>query len=192
MLVWLSALFSYDIIPITMSILEIRKYPDPILKSIADPVEKFDDQLAKLIDQMIETMYHESGIGLAAPQIGVAQRIIVLDTSRSASSPMHFINPKIIEASKVKVASEEGCLSIPDFRETIKRHEEVTIAALDKHGSPVELKADGLLAICLQHEIDHINGVLFVDHLSRLKRELFRRWFKRNLATAASSNGSAL
>lgn len=169
-----------------MTLLEIRKYPDPILKSVAQPVEKFDSKLSELIDQMIDTMYHEHGIGLAAPQIGLSQRVIVLDISRSASSPLHFINPKIIAASKNKISSEEGCLSIPDYRETIKRHETITIAAQDRTGAPIELEADGILAICLQHEIDHLDGVLFVDHLSRLKRELFRRWFKRNGTTSES------
>ena len=173
-----------------MTILEIKKYPDPILKSMAESVEKFDDQLARLVEQMTETMYHEHGIGLAAPQIGVSKRIIVLDISTSASSPQHFINPKIIEASKVKVVSEEGCLSIPDYRESIKRHEQITISALNIKAEPIELQADGLLAICLQHEIDHLDGVLFIDHLSRLKRELFRRWFKRSALNETASPGS--
>ena len=172
-----------------MTILEIKKYPDPILKSMSEPVEKFDNKLAELIENMIATMYHEHGIGLAAPQIGVSQRIIVLDISTSAASPQHFINPKIIAASKTKITSEEGCLSIPDYRETIKRHEQITISALDKNAVPVELHADGLLAICLQHEIDHLDGVLFVDHLSRLKRELFRRWFKRNASNDLAPAG---
>lgn len=157
--------------------LPIRKYPDPILRRPTDPVKQFDQQLAKLLDQMKETMYRANGIGLAAPQIGDTRRICVVDVSEDGQQPLEFINPRIVTRAG-KIDSEEGCLSIPEYRATIKRSTQVTVEAQDRQGEQLTLEAEGLLAICLQHEIDHLEGVLFVDHLSRLKRELFKRWFK--------------
>ena len=161
-----------------MPILDIVLYPDPILKQPADEVEKVDAALRKLLEDMAQTMYAAEGIGLAGPQVGVSKRIAVIDVSEDGKGLMSLINPEIVERAG-KTPSEEGCLSIPGFRETITRNETVTVRALNEKGEQIEIKADGLLAICLQHEIDHLDGVLFVDHLSRLKREFFKRWLKK-------------
>lgn len=161
-----------------MAILEIKKYPDPILKQKTTQVETFDEQLWKLLDSMAETMYEANGIGLAAPQIGELCRVAVIDVSRDGNAPLEFINPVIIKQSG-KTKSEEGCLSIPEFRDTIQRSVLVTVRAQDRNGQEFTMDTDDLLAICLQHEIDHLDGVLFTDRLSRLKRELFKRWFQK-------------
>lgn len=161
-----------------MAILEIKKYPDPILKKKTELVKTFDDQLGKLLDSMAETMYSANGIGLAAPQVGSLSRIAVIDVSRSGDSLQEFINPVIVKQSG-KTKSEEGCLSIPDFRDSVQRSVLVTVTAQDRHGNDFSVDADDLLAICLQHEIDHLEGILFTDRLSRLKRELFKRWFQK-------------
>jgi peptide deformylase len=161
-----------------MSILEIKKYPDPILKQETRSVDVFDGGLWKLLDNMAETMYEASGIGLAAPQIGVLSQIAVIDVSREENTLLEFINPVIL-AQHGKTKSEEGCLSIPDYRDTIQRATSVTVRAQDRHGKEFTLETGDLLAICLQHEIDHLHGILFTDHLSRLKRELFKRWFNK-------------
>ncbi len=144
-------------------------------------VDTIDTSIHTLLDDMAETMYDARGIGLAAPQVGILKRVCVIDVSESRRERLDFINPEII-SSQGKVSSEEGCLSIPDYRETIFRKEKISVRALDRTGAAFELEADGLLAICIQHELDHLDGVLFVDHLSRLKRELFKRWAKRHLA----------
>ena len=161
-----------------MALLPIFTYPDPVLKTEAKEVTVFDAELEKLAKDMAETMYHEQGIGLAANQIGVLKRILVVDVSREASNLQVFVNPKIVSCCG-SVNSEEGCLSVPEYRDTVKRSEQIVIQAQDILGNPFEVKADGLLAICIQHEIDHLNGVLFVDRMSRLKRELFKRWNKK-------------
>lgn len=165
---------------IDMPLLEIKIYPDPVLKEVAQPVEKFDERLGKFLDDMRETMLRASGVGLAANQVGILERVVVADISEERNEPMELINPEIIHASGTLVSSDEGCLSIPDFRETIKRPRDVVVRAQDRKGELFEIEADGFLAMCLQHEIDHLNGILFVDHLSRLKREFFKRWLKRN------------
>ena len=161
-----------------MSILKILTYPDPVLKQVAEPVEAFNSSLKKLISDMTDTMYEANGIGLAAPQVRVAKRVIVLDLSEERDKPMHLINPEIIwrEGSE---PSEEGCLSIPGFRDTISRNAKVKVRAQDSLGQIFELQADNLFAFCLQHEIDHLDGILFIDRLSRLKKELFLKWFKK-------------
>jgi peptide deformylase len=164
-----------------MSVLNIRIYPDPILKEPALPVEKFDAELNKLLDDMYQTMLAANGIGLAAPQIGVSKQIAVIDVSEERDQRLELINPKIIWEDG-KVPSEEGCLSIPGYRDKLKRSEEIIVQAKDRNGKDIEIKADELLAICMQHEIDHLNGILFIDRLSRLKRELFKRWFKKSQA----------
>jgi peptide deformylase len=166
-----------------MATLELRYYPDEVLREDCNPVEGFDEQLAAFLDNMVETMYAENGIGLAAPQVGVTQRITVIDVSPDQDSPIELVNPTITH-SEGSVVSEEGCLSIPEFRESVKRKERVVVEAFDRLGTAFTLEADGLLAICIQHELDHLDGVLFVDHLSRLKRELFKRWYKKQLAAA--------
>jgi peptide deformylase len=163
-----------------MATLQIKIYPDPILKQVAVEENSFDAKLHKLLDDMKDTMYAEDGIGLAAPQIGVSRRIAVIDVSPDRNEPLELVNPEIL-TQEGKTSSEEGCLSIPDFRESITRFTNITVSAQDRHGKTFEIAADGILAICMQHEIDHLDGVLFVDHLSRLKRELFRRWHKKHL-----------
>jgi peptide deformylase len=164
-----------------MAILEIRIFPDPILKQAALPISSFDTALKKTVDSMFETMYSARGIGLAAPQVGIAKRIAVIDLSEDGNERLVFVNPKITK-SEGETSSEEGCLSIPDYRDKVTRAERLTVQAQDVEGKPFELSAEGLLAICLQHEIDHLDGILFVDRLSRLKREFFRRWLKKQEA----------
>ncbi len=159
-----------------MTLLEIKKYPDPVLKEQSVEVVTFDDELGKLLDNMLETMYASNGVGLAAPQVGILKRIAVVDVSREGTNPLVFINPEII-AKAGKVKSEEGCLSIPDYRDTIYRSATVTVRAVDRKGKKFEVEAEELFSMCLQHEIDHLDGILFTDRLSRLKRELFKRWF---------------
>lgn len=162
-----------------MAIREIKIYPDPILREKSVAVSQFDSELTALLDDMRDTMYQADGIGLAAPQIGVLKRVIVVDLSGNNSSYLELINPTIATASGA-IPSEEGCLSIPDYRDTISRSETVEVQAVNRHGEPITIAGDGLLGRCLQHEIDHLNGVLFIDHLSRLKRELFHRWLRKN------------
>lgn len=161
-----------------MSKLPIVFYPDPILKKQTAPVSSFDAALGRFLDDMKETMYAERGIGLAAPQVGSLQRVTVIDVSDDGDSPIELINPQIVSRSG-KTSSEEGCLSIPEYREHVERSKSVVVRANDRTGAQFELEADELLAICLQHEIDHLDGVLFVDRLSRLKRDYFLKWFKK-------------
>jgi peptide deformylase len=163
-----------------MAILPIITYPDPRLKEKAAEVTDFDSSLHSFLDDMIQTMYHADGIGLAATQVAVMKRVAVIDVSEERNSPIELINP-IITARSGKVTSKEGCLSIPDFRETITRAESVSVSAVDRHGKPFSFDATELLSFCVQHEIDHLDGVLFVDHLSNLKKQLFLRWAKKFL-----------
>lgn len=153
-----------------MAQLPILHFPDPRLRKVARPVEVVDDQTRQLIDDMLETMYAAPGIGLAATQVNVQKRIIVIDVSEDKTQALAFINPKI-QATDGKKEHEEGCLSVPGFFETVQRPANVTVSALDRDGEAFELRADGLLAVCIQHEIDHLDGKLFVDYLSPLKRE---------------------
>ncbi|SDW78310.1 peptide deformylase [Marinobacter mobilis] len=156
-------------------ILEILEYPDPRLRTIAKPVTEVTDQTRKLIDDMFETMYDAPGIGLAATQVDVHQQIIVMDLSEDHNEPLVFINPEVevLEGDYEKM--QEGCLSVPGFYEDVERIEHVRIKALDRNGEPYELEATGLLAVCIQHEMDHLNGKLFVDYLSSLKRNRIRK-----------------
>lgn len=157
-----------------MSLLDILLFPDPQLRKIAQPVANVDGQVAALVDNMLETMYDAPGIGLAATQINVHERIVVIDVSEEGDSPLTLINPEIT-VSEGMGEMQEGCLSIPGIYENIKRPENVKVAAVDREGNPFELDADGLLAVCIQHEIDHLNGKLFVDYLSPLKRNRIRK-----------------
>lgn len=158
---------------------EICIYPDDVLRQKTIPVTEFSRTLHTLLDDMRETMYAAHGVGLAAPQIGELVRVTVIDVSDSGNEPVEFINP-VITAREGNIPSEEGCLSIPDFRDSITRSERVTVDAVDRNGAPFQVHAEGLLAICLQHEIDHLEGILFIDHLSRLKRDIFKKkWEKR-------------
>lgn len=161
-----------------MAIREIIQYPDEILTQVSKPVESFNKELKELVSDMIATMYAAPGIGLAAIQIGIPKSVIVFDCSEAGNSPQSLINPKIIKATG-EINSEEGCLSIPGYRETIKRSEKVVVSGFDIDGKPVEISADGLLSRCLQHEIDHTEGKLIIDRFSRLKKEMFLKWFQK-------------
>lgn len=153
-----------------MSILNILRYPDPRLHKIAVPVTVFDDQLKKLVADMAETMYDAPGVGLAASQVDVHQQLVVIDTSETNSELRVFINPEIIWASEERKVYDEGCLSVPGVYDDVERPAEVKVRALDVDGKPFELHADGLLAVCIQHEMDHLKGKVFVEYLSPLKR----------------------
>ncbi|WP_123102994.1 peptide deformylase [Acidithiobacillus sulfuriphilus] len=157
-----------------MALLKIVEFPDLQLTLLAQPVVHVDKNLRRLADDMAETMYDAPGIGLAAPQVAAARRLIVVDVSENRNELMTLINPEIL-ASSGEEEMKEGCLSVPGVLETVRRAERVTVRALTLQGSTVELEADGLLAVCLQHEIDHLNGTIFVDHLSRLKQNMIRR-----------------
>jgi peptide deformylase len=163
-----------------MAVLEILKYPHPILRKRSKEVARIDEEVRKLIHDMRETMYQAGGIGLAACQVGVSQRVIVLDVS--PMDPQHsfvaLINPEII-FEEGEIDHEEGCLSVPDCLEKVRRKEKVYVRGLSPEGMEMEVKGDGILAIALQHEIDHINGVLILDRMSRLKREIYRNKLKK-------------
>lgn len=158
-----------------MSVLKLYEYPDEVLRQKCEKVSKVDDELRRFLDDMLETMYVDKGCGLAAPQVGVTKRIIVIDDNpsdedKSARRPMYLVNPEIIWRSEEKVLFNEGCLSLPDQRAQVERHERVRVHYIDYNGNEQEILADDLLAIILQHEIDHLDGILYIDHLSRLKR----------------------
>ena len=157
-----------------MAILDILIYPDSRLHSKARPVAQVDSRIRKLIDDMSETMYAAPGIGLAAPQVNVMERIIVVDISESKDSLLAMVNPEIIE-SEGQDEHEEGCLSVPGVYAPVKRYENIRVRALDKQGKPFELDAGGLLGVCIQHEIDHLDGKVFVDYLSHLKQDRIRK-----------------
>jgi peptide deformylase len=157
-----------------MTKLAILEYPDPRLRTKAVPVAVVDDAVRQLIDDLLETMYAAKGIGLAASQVDVHRRILVLDISDSRDQPMAFINPEIVEAEG-SAPGEEGCLSLPGIYDKLERAARIRVRALDRNGEPFELDAEGMLAVCIQHEVDHLEGKLFVDYLSELKRQLIRR-----------------
>ena len=156
-----------------MALREILVVPDPILKQISKPVAAVDDELRALMDDMLETMYAAPGIGLAAVQVGVAKQVIVMDLAREDEppAPRYFVNPQILWASDETAPYEEGCLSVPEIYDEVERAAEVKIKYLDYHGKEVTEDAEGLFSVCIQHEMDHLKGVLFIDYLSRLKRE---------------------
>ena len=153
---------------------EILHFPDPRLRNVARPVEEVDDEIRQLVDDMFETMYDAPGIGLAAIQINVAKRVIVVDVSEDKSEPLCLINPEILE-KEGEETMDEGCLSVPGVYEKVQRAERVRVRALDRDGKSFEMEVDGLLAVCIQHEIDHLDGKLFVDYLSNLKRQRIRK-----------------
>lgn len=157
-----------------MSILKILTEPDPILRKKSNSIEKVDNELRKLMDDMIETMYQAPGIGLAAIQVGVLKRVVVIDVSKDENnkSPLFLINPKILSLSKKTSTYEEGCLSLPGQYAEIERPSECEIKFINYHGKNQTLKADGILATCIQHEVDHLNGILFIDYLSKLKKTM--------------------
>lgn len=167
-----------------MPLRPILVIPDTRLRQVADHVPAVDDTMRALVDDMFETMYKAPGIGLAAPQVGVMQRVVVLDVAKRANEdakaePMVFINPEVTWASDEMSIYEEGCLSIPDFYEEVERPAVVHVSYLDRDGQPQNIEADGILATCLQHEIDHLNGVLFIDYISRLKRTRVMKKFEK-------------
>lgn len=157
-----------------MALLDILEFPDPRLRIKAKPVTNVDDNVRKLADDMLETMYAAPGIGLAATQVNVHQRIVVIDVSEDKNQPLVLINPEF-EVIEGEQQYDEGCLSVPGFYETVTRAEKIRVKALDRKGEPFELIADGLLSVCIQHELDHLDGKLFVDHISKLKRDRIRK-----------------
>ena len=158
-----------------MAVLEILEFPDPRLRTVAEPVTEVTDELRTLIDDMFETMYDAPGIGLAATQVNVHQRLLVIDVSEDHSEPLVFINPEVTVLDPELGEYDEGCLSVPGFYETVNRPRRVRVTALDRNGESFTRELEGLLAICLQHEIDHLDGKLFVDYISPLKRQRIRK-----------------
>jgi peptide deformylase len=156
-----------------MALLDILTVPNPVLKQVSSPVEQVDDDLRRLMDDMLETMYAAPGIGLAAIQVGVPKQVIVMDLARQGEppEPRYFVNPEILWASEETAPYEEGCLSVPEIYDEVDRPARVKLRYLDYHGKDVTEDAEGLFAVCIQHEMDHLKGVLFIDHLSRLKRD---------------------
>lgn len=168
-----------------MSLLPILEYPDPRLRTKAQPVTVFDAALQTLIDGMFATMYEAPGIGLAASQVNVHKQLLVLDVSEEKNAPMVLINPKII-ASEGSQTYQEGCLSVPGIFADVDRADRITVESLDRHGQPQNFEADGLLAVCIQHEMDHLIGKLFVDYLSPLKRDLVRKKLEKQRRNAVA------
>lgn len=158
-----------------MSLLPILEFPDPRLRTVAKPVAVVDDRVRQLITDMFETMHAASGVGLAASQVNIHERIVVIDVSEDKSQPLVFINPEIAVLDDVFNEYDEGCLSVPGFYETVVRPEHIRVTALDRNGKSFSLEPTGLLAVCIQHELDHLNGKLFVDHISPLKRSRIRK-----------------
>lgn len=157
-----------------MAVLKILEFPDPRLRTVAKPVTQFDDSLGRLVEDMLETMYEADGVGLAATQVDVHRRVVVIDVSEERNAPQVFINPEVTVLDAAIREVKEGCLSVPGFYEPVSRPEHVLVRAQDRHGTPFELRPEGLLAVCIQHEIDHLEGKLFVDHISSLKRQRIR------------------
>jgi|TARA_Y100000389_G_scaffold63726_1_gene59762 peptide deformylase len=155
-------------------ILEILKYPDKRLRTIAKPVENVNNEIKKQVKDMFETMYDAPGIGLAATQVNFHQRLIVIDVSEECNEPLCLINPEIIEKNG-EIEWEEGCLSVPNYYESVKRANEIKVSALNELGQSFEIEANEMLAVCIQHEMDHLNGILFVDHLSKLKQKRLKK-----------------
>ena len=153
-----------------MAQLNILRFPDPRLHTVAKPVAAVDDRIRQLVDDMLETMYAAQGVGLAATQVDVHERVVVIDTSEERNDPRVLINPEIVWASDEMIVWEEGCLSVPQIYDKVDRHEKVRVAALNREGQRYEFEADGLLAVCVQHELDHLLGKVFVEYLSPLKR----------------------
>lgn len=168
-----------------MAVLSILRYPDPRLHRVAEPVREVDDRIRQLVRDMAETMYAAPGIGLAATQVDVHLRVIVIDVSEAREHLRVFINPEIVARSDDSKVYEEGCLSVPGIYDEVERPDRVTVRALDENGQPFTLEADGLLAVCVQHEIDHLNGRVFVQYLSRLKQSRIKtRLLKAERAVA--------
>ena len=176
-----------------MTKLAILEYPDPRLRNKAQPIDKVDDAVRKLIGDLLETMYAARGVGLAASQVDVHRRLIVLDVSETRDQPLVFINPEILSAEG-RAPGEEGCLSVPGIYDKLERASRIKVRALDRNGAPFEMEAEGMLAVCIQHEMDHLEGKLFVDYLSELKRQLIRRRLskERKQRSQGSEHGAAV
>jgi peptide deformylase len=176
-----------------MAVREILTVPNPVLKKRSLPVERVDDELRALMDDMLQTMYAAPGIGLAAVQVGELKRVIVMDLAREGEPPQprYFVNPEITWRSEEMAVREEGCLSVPDVFDEVERPARVGLSYLDYHGEEVEEEAEGLLAVCIQHEMDHMEGVLFIDHLSRLKRARAVAKVKKAAKDGAGSKAKA-
>ena len=157
-----------------MATLQILEYPDPRLRKQAVPVETVDEESRRLVEDMLETMYAAPGIGLAATQVDTHKRVLVMDVSEGGDDPQCFINPVILEQEGSEIC-EEGCLSVPEFTANVERAEKIKVQALDRRGAAFQLDADGLLAVCIQHEMDHLEGKLFIDYLSALKRQRLKK-----------------
>lgn len=172
-----------------MALLPILEYPDPRLRTRAQPVAEVDAKVRRLIDDLFETMYHAPGVGLAATQVNVHQRVLVVDVSEDQRQPLALVNPEIVERAGVEEL-EEGCLSVPGIYEKVSRADQIRVRFLDRNGKTQELEATGLLAVCIQHEMDHLEGKLFVDYLSDLKRTRIRKKLekeRKNRGTAAAA-----
>lgn len=169
-----------------MALLPILEYPDARLATVAKPVDVFDDRLRQLVADMAETMYEAPGVGLAATQVNVHQRLIVLDVSETKDDLRVFINPEIVWASEERIECEEGCLSVPGVYDAVTRPARVRVQAQDQHGASFEVECSGLLAVCVQHEMDHLLGKVFVEYLSPLKQERIRTKMKKRRAKAAA------
>ncbi len=168
-----------------MALLPILEFPDPRLRTVAKPVAQVDDAIRRLIDDMFETMYEAPGIGLAATQVNAHQRVVVIDVSEDKSQPLVFINPEVEVLDEELSQYDEGCLSVPGFYETVERPGHIRVKALDRDGNAFEIKPQGLLAVCIQHELDHLNGQLFVDHISPFKRSRIRAKLEKKHKTEA-------
>lgn len=162
-----------------MPLLQILEFPDPRLRMVAKTVSGIDDSIKELVSDMLSTMYAAPGVGLAATQVNVHKRVIVIDVSEDKSHPLVFINPEITILNDSLCEYSEGCLSVPGYYESVERPEQILVKALDREGKPFELRPDGLLAVCIQHELDHLNGKLFVDYLSNLKRQRIRKQLEK-------------
>lgn len=169
-----------------MAILNILRFPDTRLRTKAKPIDEVTEALGQFIDDMFETMYDAPGIGLAATQVDVHKQLIIVDVSEDKSEPYCFINPVIVEAEGEEIC-QEGCLSVPEFYADVSRAEKIKVKALDRHGKPFEVEADGLFAVCIQHEIDHLNGKIFVDYLSPLKQKRLRKKMEKMAKMSASA-----
>lgn len=174
-----------------MAILDILNFPDPRLRNKAKPVKEVDSKIRKLVDDMFETMYEAPGIGLAAIQVNVPLRVITIDITEEREEPLVLINPEILQKDGSE-EMKEGCLSVPGYFENVKRAEKIRFKALDRDGNSYEMDADGLLAVCVQHEIDHLDGKLFVDYLSSLKRQRIRKKLEKDNRLSAPASSSAL
>lgn len=170
-----------------MTVLTVLRFPDERLRTKAQEVTEVNDDIRKIVDDMFETMYAENGVGLAATQVNIHQRIVVMDTTEDKSDPITLINPEIIQESDETFINEEGCLSVPGCYAKVDRHERVTVKALDRDGNEFTRDADELLSICIQHELDHLKGVLFVDYLSPLKRKRIQAKLEKEARLAAKA-----